>query len=392
MAEENKKRIEKLKEYVMELHNDGNEEELYKKYQEDIESVTPQETFTVFNDLLDDKLIAEDVLVFIEKAMDAFEKSLAEYDYDDINNYKFLIDLTKENEALVKKIEEIEKLIESKNVNVILVELVKRTDELSGFIDHYAKKENILFPYMEKNDDKFVGVSIMWALHDIVRNRLKKIISMKDDKNIGEDKIKHRFASLFKSMRGLTNQEKLILFPSAIETLSKEEWDEMYKQSFEYKFPFIDKKIDIKHVDTKKDYGDYKLKTETGELTFNQIVMVLDNLPIDVTFVDENNKVRYFSRPKDRFFPRSPAIIGRDVKNCHPPDSVHVVEGIVEGFKSGKENVAKFWINLKGKTILIQYFALRDGDNNYKGVLEVGQDITDIKKLEGERRLLDWEE
>ena len=392
MVTENKKRIETLKEYVMELHNGGNEEELYKNYQDEIESVTAQETFTVFNDLLDEKLKAEDVLVFIEKAMDAFEKSLSKYDYDNISNYKFLADLAEENEALLKKIVELEKRIESENVKEILTELVKRTEELSEFIAHYAKKENILFPYMEKNDDKFVGVSIMWALHDLVRNRLKKIISMKDDDKIDEGKIKHRVASLFKSMRGLTNQEKLILFPSAIETLRKEEWDEMYKQSFEYGFPFINKKDDNVHINTKKDYGDFKLQTETGEVSFNQIVMILDNLPVDITFVDENNRVRYFSRPKDRFFPRSPAIIGRDVKNCHPPDSVHLVERIVESFRSGKKNEAKFWINLRGKTILIQYFALRDGDNSFKGVLEVSQDITGIKELEGERRLLDWED
>lgn len=392
MTGENKERIAKLKEYVMALHHNGNEEELYKTYQDSIESVTPQETFTVFNDLLDDKLKAEDVLVFIEKAMDAFEKSLSSYSYDPIDNYKFLKDLKQENDALLKKIEAIEKLLSTENPKTIVDELVKRAEELTGFIPHYVKKENILFPYMEKNDDKFVGVSIMWALHDIVRSRLKKVTSLKDEDKIDEGKIRNRFANLFKSMRGLTNQEKLILFPSAIETLSQEEWETMYKQSFDYKFPFIDKEIDIASDDAKKDYGDYLLKTETGEMTFNQIVTVLNHLPIDITFVDENNKVRYFSRPKERFFPRSPAIVGRDVKNCHPPESVHVVEKIVEGFKSGKENAAKFWINMRGKTILIQYFALRDDDNNYKGVLEVGQDITDIKKIEGERRLLDWEE
>jgi len=391
VAGEDKKRIATLKKYVMELHQGGNPEDLYHQYKEDIDSVTPQETFTIFNDLLDDKLKADDVLVFIEHAIDAFEKSLSAYQYDDIHNYKFLKDLKDENDALLHRIDEIEKLLENDDLNTVLNELSQKADELGAFIPHYVKKETILFPYMEKNDDKFVGVSIMWALHDVVRNRLKKVTGIKDEAKIDSAKIRHRFAALFKSMRGLTNQEKLILFPSAIETLSKEEWEEMYKQSFEYTFPFINKVADVDHVEEKVDYGDYLLKTETGELTFNQIVRILDTLTIDLTFVDENNKVRYFSKAKDRFFPRSPAVIGREVKNCHPPDSVHVVEKIVEEFKNGTKDVAKFWIDLKGKKILIQFFALRDQDNNYKGVLEIAQDITEIQKLEGERRLLDWD-
>jgi PAS domain S-box-containing protein len=118
--------------------------------------------------------------------------------------------------------------------------------------------------------------------------------------------------------------------------------------------------------------------------------MLFNNLPVDITFVDENNKVRYFNKAKDRFFPRSPAVVGRDVKNCHPPESVHVVEEIIESFREDKEESARFWINLKDKTILIQYFALKDSGGKYRGVLEVGQDISEIKKLEGERRLLKW--
>jgi DUF438 domain-containing protein len=110
-----------------------------------------------------------------------------------------------------------------------------------------------------------------------------------------------------------------------------------------------------------------------------------------MTFVDENNKVKFFTRPKDRIFPRSPAIIGRDVDKCHPPQSVHVVHEIIDSFRNGKKDHATFWINIKEKMILIQYFALRDSMGVYKGVLEVSQDITEIRALEGEKRLLHWE-
>ena len=117
---------------------------------------------------------------------------------------------------------------------------------------------------------------------------------------------------------------------------------------------------------------------------------MLNHLPVDITYVDEYNKVKYFSSPKKRIFPRTNAIIGRDVKNCHPPESVHIVEQIVKAFREGKKDKADFWIKMKDEFILIQYFAIRDESGSYKGVIEVSQEVSEIKALEGERRLLDW--
>ncbi|MPN07127.1 hypothetical protein SDC9_154393 [bioreactor metagenome] len=182
------------------------------------------------------------------------------------------------------------------------------------------------------------------------------------------------------------------MIPSACEVLSERDWYEMHKQSLEYKFPFMNKAKNMEYEDNSmsEELTCGKFQTQTGELTFDEIELIFNNLPVDMTFVDENNKVRYFTRPKDRIFPRSPAVIGRSVNNCHPPESVHVVEEIVESFRAGKEDTAKFWINARGKIVLIQYFALRNSEGTYKGVLEVSQDITEIKSLEGERRLLKW--
>ena len=130
---------------------------------------------------------------------------------------------------------------------------------------------------------------------------------------------------------------------------------------------------------------------ETGRMTLEQVLLVFNHLPIDITVVDENDRVLFFNKPKERFFPRSPAIVGRSVNNCHPPESVHIVEEIVETFRKGERDTAIFWIELKGRFILIQYFALRNDDGEYKGVMEVSQDATEIRKLEGQRRLLNWE-
>jgi len=120
------------------------------------------------------------------------------------------------------------------------------------------------------------------------------------------------------------------------------------------------------------------------------IEAMLDAMPIEISFVDENDEVRYFNKNGDRIFPRPRSVVGRKVQQCHPPKSVHKVLQILEAFKKGERDVAEFWINLKGRQVYIRYFPVRDKDGNYLGILEASQDITDVKKIEGEKRLLDW--
>ena len=128
---------------------------------------------------------------------------------------------------------------------------------------------------------------------------------------------------------------------------------------------------------------------QTGELSLDQINLMLIHLPLDISFVDEDDVVRYYSEG-ERHFPRSPAVIGRKVQNCHPPKSVSTVQQILDAFKAGEKDTAEFWIQLHGKFLHIRYFAMRDADGTYRGCLEAGQDVTEIRKLDGERRLLDW--
>ena len=119
------------------------------------------------------------------------------------------------------------------------------------------------------------------------------------------------------------------------------------------------------------------------------IERILDHLPVEISFVDADDTARYYSHGEKRIFRRTPAVIGRKVQNCHPRKSLHVVQKILDDFKAGRRDVAQFWINLHGRLIYIRYFAVRDKDNNYQGTLEVTQDITELKKIEGEKRLLD---
>jgi len=133
------------------------------------------------------------------------------------------------------------------------------------------------------------------------------------------------------------------------------------------------------------------LTLDTGLLTAEQINLLLKHLPVDVSFVDENDRVAYYSQTEDRIFPRSPGIIGRTVQNCHPSKSVHIVNKMLDEFRAGRKDSSEFWIQMKGKFIHIRYFAVRDSMGSYKGTLEVSQDVTSIRGLEGEKRLLDWD-
>jgi len=384
-------RVATLVEYVKGIKNNENGVELYNKYKDDIVNVKPQEAFEVFKNLLDEGIESKEILVFLDKVINAFYKSLSVHKWEMPKNDNFLKDMYMENDSLTKKTDEIKELLKEDDLKVKKEKILQKVIELEEFNDHYLKKENILFPYMEKAASKFEGTKIMWSLHDAVRDLLKTTKETLQDENSTAQQVNLAIANLFFGILGVKKKEELILFPAACEVLSEKEWYEIHKQSLEYNFPFIDKSIEKYSEDTKKeDFSSGLFKTETGQLTFEEIALIFNNLPVDMTFVDENNKVRYFTRPKDRIFPRSPAVIGRNVNNCHPPESVHIVEEIVESFKLGKENSAKFWINLKGKTVLIQYFALRDEECRYKGVLEISQDITEIKSLEGERRLLKW--
>jgi len=138
--------------------------------------------------------------------------------------------------------------------------------------------------------------------------------------------------------------------------------------------------------------NDSSFPLDTGQLSLDQINIMLKHLPVDVSFVDASDELRYYSDTPQRIFARAPAVIGRKVQNCHPPKSVHVVQKIIDAFRAGEKDSAEFWIEIKGRFIHIRYFAMRDKEGRYRGTLEVSQDVTEIRKLRGERRLLDWED
>ena len=263
-------------------------------------------------------------------------------------------------------------------------------NNLNEIEKHYVRKENQLFPFIEKYGWN-TTTQYMWTFHDQIREELKEI-RIKIEKKDFED-ITFSIKDLIDNINHMILLEETTLFPNAINALSSEDWDEIsigdkevgYMMDVEYIHPKDDKKR------RKIDLATDAIYFEEGYLTPNQINLIFKHLPLDITYVDENDKVIFYNNGDDRIFPRSPGIIGREVKFCHPPKSVDNVLKILEEFKQGSKDNAEFWINFKDSFIHIRFFAIRDKNKNYKGVMEITQNVSDIKALEGERRILDWQ-
>lgn len=265
-------------------------------------------------------------------------------------------------------------------------------DELSRIHIHYQKKENLLFPFMEKH-----GITappqVMWGVDDEIRNEIKLVQDelTKGIENLEE--FKRKVDHLTEKIIEMIFKEENIMIPMLLENLTQEEWKTIYDESPEIGF-LID---DIPHWEPEEVLEELKevqnaqhglIHMPTGVFKLDELVKVLDTLPLDITFVDKDDTVKFFSQGKERIFPRTKAIIGRKVSNCHPPASVHVVEKIIEDFRSGKKDNEDFWIKMGDQYIYIRYFAVRGDTGDYLGVLEVTQNIKPIQDITGEKRLL----
>lgn len=383
-------KIERIAAYIEEIARGKHTMELYREYEEDILGVEADELFTLFFNRLNQGETPDQVLIYLDRLMHVFAQSLKKKDTV-IPPDSFIEHMIKENFEMANRLDQIKKLLALSDFTEKKGDLIERFEALLDFNVHYVKKENILFPYLEKSDEKYTGVSIMWALHDQMRKTLKNILHGLKEVEFDQKAFIMDVGRYFFQVYGLIQKEEYILYPVALKTLTTQQHDQMRKQSFEIGFAFIETPAESVKEGSNQEYADWIYRSETGELTYEQLTLFVNALPVDCTLIDEHNKVRYFTRPKDRIFQRSPAIIGRDVRNCHPADSVDVVNKIIEAFRNNERDVATFWIDMRQKKLLIQYFALRNTQGEYKGTLEVSQDITDIQKLEGQRRLLQWE-
>ncbi len=267
-------------------------------------------------------------------------------------------------------------------------------DRLAGVDRHYAIKENAIFPYLEKNG--FPGPSkVMWSKHNEVREMMKKAAASLASGSPDASAI----SALATEIEGMIFKEENILFPAALERISVKEWVEILRACDEIGYPYIrgsglhDTLQEAEKLEEQAaGVAAGEIALPTGRFSLQELTATLNALPIDITFVDAGDRVKYFSQSKDRIFVRAKSVIGRNVENCHPPQSVHKVKEIVQAFRDGSRDHADFWIRMHGKLVYIRYFAVRDPDGKYLGTLEATQDLTQIMKIEGERRLLDDKE
>jgi uncharacterized protein len=390
---------EKLKSIIKSLHQGKPVESVKKEFGKIIKRVSPEEISAMENELIKEGIPPEQVQRLCDVHVSVFENSLKQYKSPKHIPGHPVHTFLEENKAAKKLLKSVLKLLKklNKNNKEVTEKLSNKLKELQKIEIHFQRKENQLFPKLEKRN--FSGPSkVMWGKHDEIRMMFKSLKTEFDSGRYGEVKVMGN--KIAKAMKNMFFMEEKILFPSALRKLEEQDWIDIRKEEPEIGYAWVkpgslwdiniaesrQKSPEEKNENPEKD----KFHIDEGNLTINQINLLLKNLPVDVTFVDENDQVLYYSDSKERVFPRSPAIIGRKVQNCHPPKSVHIVDKIIKCFRNKEKDVAEFWLTLNNRFIHIKYLALYDVYGDYKGVIEVSQDATEIRKLKGERRLLDW--
>jgi len=390
-------RINGLYEFAHRLINGENGKMLVEDYTTFINSVSAAEAMHVLDKLLINGYSHELVKNSVGKIINVFHKSLSTLQWEPPGEDHFLHYLMLENREAEKLVSAIRPAIKSFfkgegcQQERTVSQLLKFIISLKEYELHYIKKENILFPYLEKAFPQYRCLQLMWSFHDDFRRSLKALEIMLLAGCPDKEQFNKELGKLFFVILPIIFREEYIVFPVAKKEIPQEEWIEMLHQSIDIGWCYgVNPVINDPDIKTGRMIKG-KINLNTGFLTPEQIILLLNNQPVDITYVDEFDEVCYFSGGRHRIFPRSKAIIGRKVQNCHPPESVHVVNEIIEAFRNGTKEHADFWIRMKGLFIHIRYFALRNEQGEYKGTLEVSQDVTEIKQLEGERRLLDWE-
>ena len=264
---------------------------------------------------------------------------------------------------------------------------------------HYQRKEYLLFPYLEK-----AGITgppkVMWGKHDEIRDLIKGSIEVLQTTEMTNEEF-GAVAEIVLTIaataaKEMITKEEEILFPMSLDVLTEADWYEISKQSLEIGYCLYDPQVDWKpewaeeqSINASQKSGSH-VQLPSGSFSAEEIMAILNTLPVDITFVDKDDKVKYFSQSAERIFQRNRAILNRDVRHCHPPASAHIVDKIIDDFKSGRQSRAPFWINMGPKMIHIEYFALRNDKGEYLGTLEVSHNVTPYRELEGEQRILSY--
>mgnify|MGYP000846768838 CR=1 FL=1 len=399
------KRKAQLKELILKLHQGGHQEDVRKELMNSLSQIPYGEVVEVEQELISEGLPEEEVLKLCDAHSAVLQGNI------DLSGSKAIpaghpVDVFKrENEELLKVTGQARKLIaETAHANQSEIEsiILKLRALFNGLMDadkHYQRKEYLLFPYLESK-----GITgppkVMWGKHDEIRELIKGSLEVLQQAGISSEELQASAEIVLNQalfgIDDMTVKEEQILFPMSMDKLTEAEWFEISKQSLEIGYCLYDPQTTWKPewagetgINEAQKSGS-QIQLPSGSFSAAELMAILNTLPIDMTFVDKDDKVKYFSQGAERIFQRNRAILNRDVRHCHPPASAHIVDKIIDDFKTGRESRAPFWINMGGKMIHIEYFALRGENSEYLGTLEVSHNVTPYRELQGEQRILSY--
>ncbi|MBS3985991.1 MAG: DUF438 domain-containing protein [Selenomonadales bacterium] len=391
-----------IREIIKDLHQGLSLAEAKQRMEDEVGTISSLEIAEVEQSLIDEGMSPDEIKRFCNVHALLFESAL-QVDLTNEENPAHPVSLLKrenrEIEKLTAALRELRKQAEAGQVAGFVREarvLLKRAQDLDL---HYTKKEQLLFPFLEKYG--FMGPSkVMWGKHNEIRDLQKQATAALEDVDTTAEVdafVAERLNPLIDEVDGMIFKEENILFPAALEKLKADDWIEILKESDQVGYAYIRPHAETteliaalkKATADKPAIVDGQLRFPSGLISPTVLMHMLNALPVDLTFVDHEDTVRYFTENKERIFVRTRAVIGRKVQNCHPPQSVDMVEKILTAFKEGSRDSAEFWLTLKGRMLYIVFFAVRDERGKYLGTLEVTQDITKLRQLTGERKLLD---
>ena len=406
---ENRKEL--LKHMILQLHKGEAPEAIKTQLTNLLKGIPYDEVVEVEQELIKEGLPVAEVLKLCDIHAMVLDGNIDHTDAKAIPAGHPVDTFKKENRELEKLVLQLNSIYEnvkrtagSNSDEVIDTSVMQMLSIFNALMDvdkHYRRKENLLFPFLETK-----GITgpptVMWGKHDETRASLKNAIEVLQNSEGATaaemvDIIDIVLSHASKSVTDMIMKEDEILFPMAMDELTDQEWYDVLQQTNEIGYCLFDptdewvpENVETGTGEIGKEFAGGMVRLPSGSFNIQELTLLLNTLPIDVTFVDKNDKVKFFTQGPHRIFDRNRAILGRDVRMCHPPHSMHIVDQILNDFKSGKENAAPFWIQMGPRFIYITYLPLRDKDNDYMGTIEFSQDLTELRALQGEQRLLSY--
>ncbi|MFV0380931.1 MAG: DUF438 domain-containing protein [Breznakia sp.] len=362
-------KITKLKDLILRLHNGEDEQKVKEAFIRDFKYVSGAEIAQMEQQLVNEGMSIDEIMSLCDVHASLFQDNLEDLHSDKVTHpFDYF---REDNEFLTTFMHANQDHLSLAYVQ----ELYDRVD------DHYGKKEQLLFPLLEYVDILTIP-QVMWGVDNEIRAELKVVISKLASGNDAQV----AYVAVEKRIRDMITKEQNVLFQMLEEHLSSDLWDKLDLALKNNAALQLNKPLP---KTTRDEVLEGYIQLPSGKVNALELEKILNVLPLDITFVDKHDRVAYVSQGKHRVFDRPLTVLGREVKLCHPPQSVHIVEAILDDFKAKRKREEHFWIPFKGMFVYIQYFAIYDNEDNYLGVVEVSQDISGIQSIRGEKRLAD---